>query len=195
MSIDEQGIFRESDGRHPQCPRCKRRWEVEFEIKQTGPHWAKLRCKACGCVWFPPKPDRDKAKRPSRQAKLVKRYSRGYCELCLIPADKIPSPEILTAHHVQEFHDAGDESRENIWILCSRCERLVHHQRTYIGHLYHANANRTDATQCPAVDESVGELDQVEDGEQERGQADEGADPGDGDGGSEFDRPGDLDEF
>ena len=194
MKITENGLLLEEDGRHPQCPKCKRRWEVEYEIKQTGPHWAKLRCKACNCVWFAPKPDKDKAKRPSSQAKLVKRYSRGFCELCLIPADRIPPPEILTAHHVTEFQDGGDESRENIWILCTRCERLVHHQRTYLGHLYNANLNKPSGTERPRVDEVSAELGAVEDGAEDGRQAYEGADSTDGFAG-EFDEPGDMEQF
>jgi hypothetical protein len=32
-----------------------------------------------------------------------------------------------------EFKDGGEPRRENVWVLCSGCERLVHWVRTYHG--------------------------------------------------------------
>ena len=195
MKIDETGVLREDDGRIPACPKCGKRFEAIFDIGPFGPHWAKCTCINCRAVWFPPKLDRDKSKRPAKQAKLVKRYSRGFCELCLIPAAKIPRCESLTAHHVDEFHAGGDESRENIWIVCTRCEKLIHHQRTYIGHLVtgddHASRDNEKRT---SGDANAAQLDSLEDRQAWQRQADEGSDSTDRPDG-EFDGPDDLDEF
>ena len=194
MMIDDQGTYRDDDGRIPECPKCHQRWEQEFTMGPFGHNWAKLRCKACGCVWWPPKPDRDKARRPSRQSKLVKRYSRGSCDLCQIPEPLIPAGETLTAHHVVEYQDGGDESRENIWIVCSRCERLIHHQRTYIGHLVKEIQDaKSNNPQHPALDAAAPELDPMEDVPPGERPSDQGPDPADGPDG-EFDGPRDLDD-
>lgn len=194
MKIDERGVLREDDGRISPCPKCGKRWEYEIGHGKAG-HYASARCKACGHFWWLPKPDRDKAKRPAKQSKLVKRYSRGFCELCLIPEAKVPRCESLTAHHVLEYQDGGDESRENIWILCTRCEKLVHHQRTYIGHLLNGGDNaEPDSKKRPADDAVASQLDSLEDGSPRERQADEGADPADR-AGSEFNGPDDLDQF
>jgi hypothetical protein len=193
MKIDATGVLRDVDGRIPPCPKCGKRWEPIFDIGPFGPHWAKCTCRACGAVWFPPKLDRDKSKRPAKQAKLVKRYSRGYCELCLIPVAKIPKCESLTAHHVDEYHAGGDESRENIWIVCTRCEKLIHHQRTYIGHLVNGVAN-VDREERTPVDADTPELDTLENGQAERGPAYESSDSSDGPKCEQY-RPFDVDEF
>jgi 5-methylcytosine-specific restriction endonuclease McrA len=194
MIIDDQGTLRDDDGRIPPCPKCGKRIEHEFTTGPFGPHWAKLKCRTCGAVWFPPKPDRNKAKRPSCQAKLVYRHSRGSCDLCQIPEPLIPAGETLTAHHVAEYQEYGDESRENIWILCSRCHAFVHHQRTYIGHLVKEIQDaKSNNQKHPALDATAPELDPLENVPPRERPTDQGPDSADGPDG-EFDGPRDLDD-
>ncbi len=106
------------------------------EIKTEGVHHAAVICIQCRrhVAWMS-KPDQDKAKRPAAHTDLVKRFSKGYCEMCFITKENLPKGEALEAQHVIEFQDGGSNERENIWILCTACHKLVHWRRTYVGHL------------------------------------------------------------
>ncbi len=115
------------------CPRCKCETEHTLAIRPAGVHYADAVCQTCGKKWFPPKPDADptKYKRPNSHRDLVRKYSPGYCEMCLCPANDLPKGQTLEAQHVKEFKDGGSERRENIWIICTGCHRLIHWVRTY----------------------------------------------------------------
>jgi len=101
-----------------------------------GKHYARVDCADCRRFlrWLP-KPDADRAKRPASHRDLVGRFGRGYCELCGINEADLPKPETLEGHHVDEFQNGGEPTRENVWILCSACHSLVNWRRTYVGHL------------------------------------------------------------
>lgn len=102
----------------------------------AGGHWAKVVCPNGHYVAWLQKPegDRSKYRRPVACKDLVAKYSAGYCELCLRKAEDLPLPQTLEAQHIIEFADGGTEERANIWIVCTACHRLIHWQRTYIGH-------------------------------------------------------------
>src|SRR4051812_42434580 len=106
---------------------CRRCGSIEVLVELVDPasgmqHHASAKCATCGKFkrWLP-KPDADKKKRPAAHRDLVKKYSRGHCELCLRTEDELPSREQLEAHHVDEFCEGGDPGRENIWIVCTYC--------------------------------------------------------------------------
>lgn len=100
-------------------------------------HYAKAVCPRHQCAKFShwvSKPKQEKKQKRSDTKGLLEKYSKGYCELCLRLSDDLPSKTVLHAHHVIEKKDGGDESKENIWIVCTMCHRQIHHQRTYLGH-------------------------------------------------------------
>ena len=105
-----------------------------IRLMETGPHHARLDCPSCGRFdsWAP-KPEADRARRPAAHRDLVRRFSRGYCELCLRPEAELPRGATLHGHHVDEFQGGGEPIRENIWILCTACHALVTWIRTYLG--------------------------------------------------------------
>ncbi len=116
------------------CPHCATDTEQEVRVRESGKHYADAICCDCGKhAGFPPKPDSDptKYKRPSAHKDLVRKYSKGFCEMCLCKANDLPKGQTLEAQHVQEFQDGGSERRENIWIICTGCHRLIHWVRTY----------------------------------------------------------------
>jgi 5-methylcytosine-specific restriction endonuclease McrA len=117
------------------CGRCKADFLMVYEVMQTGPHYAKLICPQCRGVQWMPKPDTDPTKytRPAAHTDLVEKYSRGFCELCLREKGELRKRDTFMAHHVWPFKYDGSEGRENIWILCTACHRLVEWQRTYHG--------------------------------------------------------------
>lgn len=184
------GVIRDQDGRIPPCPKCKQRWEPEFSLGPFGPHWAKCKCKACGCVWFPPKPD-VRTKRESKHTDLVRKFSRGYCEICGLLEVGRPAGMFFVAHHIDEYQAGGDADRSNVQILCQACHTLVHWRRTYVKHLLPNGVKHVDRKEHPEGDTVPSELDSLEDGLQGRGQADEGSDSGDWPGG-EHDGPDDM---
>lgn len=161
MKVDEYGVLRTEDGRILPCPKCGKRIEPEFQMGPFGPHWAKCTCKACRSVWFPPKPGKRK-NRESRHTELVRRFGRGFCELCGILQARLPAGEAFEGHHVDEYHLDGEPTRENTWILCTACHRLVHWRRIYLKHLLPdgvANVHREERT---TADENASELGPVE---------------------------------
>lgn len=109
-----------------------------IEFMTSGVHSSKVLCGGCGRgLGFDPKPETDatKYKRPASHTDLVKKYSKGFCEMCLTPKDILPRGQTLEAQHVVEYQDGGTEDRENIWIVCTGCHRLIHWRRTYLQEL------------------------------------------------------------
>lgn len=96
-------------------------------------HHGKEVCNGCGKFlrWIP-KPDNEKVRRPAKHRDLVKKYSKGFCELCLKSEVELPNGQGLEAQHVIEFQDGGTEGRENIWIVCTACHKLIHWMRHHI---------------------------------------------------------------
>lgn len=118
------------------CNRCERETLSRVVLTPDLPHYGKLVCDMCGCWrrWLP-KPDTDptKHRRTKQHTDLVRQFSKGYCEMCLMTAGELDDGRVLEAHHVLEYQTGGDPSRENIWILCTGCHKLVHWMRTYVG--------------------------------------------------------------
>jgi hypothetical protein len=55
---------------------------------------------------------------------------------------------VLTSHHVQEINEGGPDVPENIWVLCSSCHRLVHHQRTYLNEHVKSHISEGELIAC-----------------------------------------------
>lgn len=102
---------------------------------EDGPHYAAETCWVCNRWkrWLPkPSPPHPLTRsplhprnRPAAHRNLVKKYSRGFCELCLTPERQLRQRNWLEAHHVLEYAAGGVDSRENVWIVCRSCHRLI----------------------------------------------------------------------
>ena len=77
--------------------------------------------------------DPTKYKRPAEHRDLVSKFSDGFCEMCYLKLHELPPRESLCAHHVDPYAKGGEPTRENIWILCTACHRMVEFQRRYRG--------------------------------------------------------------
>ena len=96
------------------------------------PHYAREDCADClRFLRWVPKPDADRIRRPAAHRDLVKKFSRGFCEICLTKDSDLLPGQVLEAQHVQEFHEGGDPTRENTWIICTACHKLIHWRRTW----------------------------------------------------------------
>ena len=112
------------------CKYCKSENLVERPRPDTR-HHAALHCADCGKfqIWVP-KPDSLKTRRPSAHRDLVKKYSRGYCEMCLTKEADLPPGRCLEGHHIVEFASGGTEDRDNVQVVCTGCHTLIHWRRT-----------------------------------------------------------------
>lgn len=115
------------------CKRCAVD-KAGMLLPGVGPHWGKWVC-TCGCVAWLPKPDGDpsKYKRENIHKDLVKKYSKGYCEMCLRTEEAVRTRpnETLEAHHVIPYQHGGSHERDNIWIVCTACHKYIEHVRRY----------------------------------------------------------------
>ena len=113
------------------CLRCGPTM-FRLELTPDGPHYAKHTCVICGkwCGWVP-KPDTAKVKRPAAHRELVQKFSKGFCEMCLTQKEDLPARQVLEGHHVKEFAHAGEPTRDNVWVVCSACHKLIHLVRNY----------------------------------------------------------------
>lgn len=111
---------------------CQHGWVKPTKTK----HFAEIICANGDCAkhlgWMP-KPKGSNKKRVDTKG-LVKRYSPGYCQMCLRREYELPRSEALEAHLVLPKSEGGNEDQSNIWIVCSKCHSLIHHERTYLGH-------------------------------------------------------------
>jgi len=119
------------------CKKCGTTEHIALVAEWPGGHYAKVICSGCqSFVKWAAKPDASKPRRGSAQKKLVARHSQGFCELCFRLGDSLPGPQTLEAHHVVPVEQGGQDDRGNIWIVCTPCHRMIHHQRTYLGHAF-----------------------------------------------------------
>lgn len=126
--------------------KCPSHGDVEVKVLRPdlpavlwpGGHWGKGVCPQCDryLCWVPkPNDDATKYRRPASHKELADKYSQGFCELCMRDEKDLPAPQVLEGHHVVEFDDGGSNERSNVWVVCTACHRLIHHQRTYLGHI------------------------------------------------------------
>jgi len=131
--LDASTIADETDVRPAAecCRYCGSSNLVQEETPHTQ-HHAKEVCGACGRFrrWIP-KPESVGTRRPANHRKLLVRYSRGFCELCLRKKLELPPGLDLEGHHIIEYQHGGSDERENVSILCSRCHRLTHVLRNF----------------------------------------------------------------
>ena len=115
------------------CLQCK--GPCDLVPRTKGTHYADIRCRSCGFHnGFAPKPDSDTSKyrRSKAHRDLVKLFSKGRCEMCLIKEDQLEGRNNLQAHHVVEHQAGGSSDRANIWILCEHCHSLVNWKRKVV---------------------------------------------------------------
>ena len=113
------------------CNGCKTEVTTIVELLESGPHYAKETCANCGkFIRFSKKPSNEKKRPPNKF--LPKDLDVDHCQMCLRSGERLGRYGVLESHHVVEIKDNGQDVPSNIWVLCSSCHRLVHHQRVYI---------------------------------------------------------------
>jgi 5-methylcytosine-specific restriction endonuclease McrA len=118
-----------------QCKKCGLVEPVTYgEVSDV--HGYKLHCPHCGMyVGWGGKTQAIKngnGERVRSSQWTAKRLNADHCEMCQRRKDFLGKGERLEIHHVLEISQGGEDVPENIWILCTACHRIVHHQRTYL---------------------------------------------------------------
>jgi 5-methylcytosine-specific restriction endonuclease McrA len=70
------------------------------------------------------------------------RLGINFCQMCLRPDANLGTSETLTSHHIIQIKAGGEDEPGNIWVVCTPCHRLIHHQRVY---LYEHNQKFVDS--------------------------------------------------
>jgi 5-methylcytosine-specific restriction endonuclease McrA len=70
------------------------------------------------------------------------RLGISFCQMCLRPDANLGTAESLQSHHILPVKDGGADEPGNLWVVCTSCHRLIHHQRVY---LYEHNQKFVDA--------------------------------------------------
>lgn len=113
------------------CNHCKQEVYTVVEILSSGPHYGKESCQICSrFVGFTKKP-KNEGKRPKNKH-TAKSLGITFCQMCLRHGDRLGSRGALEVHHVVEINCGGEDVPENIWVICTSCHKLIHHQRTYL---------------------------------------------------------------
>jgi len=130
------------------CPHCA--CEFAWVRPTSTGNYAEARCANADCsrwLFWVPKPKNENSTKRKDTKGLLEKFSRGFCEICLRKDYQLPRSEGLEAHHIIEKKDGGNEEKDNIQIVCTKCHKWIHHERTYLGH-YHAEET------FPEVDQS-----------------------------------------
>ena len=118
-------------GEKKHCNHCQKDVGTVLQVLSEGTHYGRLNCEECGrYVSFVKKPNNE-GKR-GRNKYTPEDLKINHCQLCLRPGHRLGSRGVLDVHHVIEIQDGGDDTKENIWVVCTSCHRLIHHQRTYL---------------------------------------------------------------
>ena len=113
------------------CPQCEMGTTSKVVLLTEGKHYAKEVCSRCGAY-------RSFVKKPENENKRGKnRFSPAglgidFCQLCLRPTNRLGDRGVLEVHHVEQIQNGGEDAPGNIWVCCTSCHRLIHHQRTYL---------------------------------------------------------------
>jgi len=132
------------------CSDCSVDVDPVETILTEGPHYSKLSCPACGKYLAFGKKPANEGKR-GKNKHTPESLGISHCEMCKRPGDRLGSRGVLEVHHVAEVQDGGADIPDNIWVVCTSCHKLIHHQRTYINqhlaHLYTAKQLQAEMTE------------------------------------------------
>ena len=134
------------NGKKRHCNHCNMQVDTVVEVLSSGPHYGKENCVVCGrFTAFTKKPENSNKRDNSKYKPIDLGFS--YCQICQRDHDRLGSRGVLEVHHVIEVQHGGEDAQTNIWIICTSCHKLVHHQRRYLkshmkGYFSYANLQK-----------------------------------------------------
>ena len=117
------------------CKQCGKKVEPVSNGDVNPTHGYKLFCPECNtCIGWggkaqPVKNSNGERERSSQWS--AKRLGANTCQICLRHKDHLGAGR-LEVHHVTPIEKDGQDTPDNIHILCTSCHREVHHRRTYL---------------------------------------------------------------
>ncbi len=110
--------------------RCRECGASEFNLEPSPPpHRAKLVCVTCGRFWGFLSIDK-KDRRSNSHRDLARKVGIEHCQVCGMNREELAQRgETLHGHHVYEYRDGGEPTRENTWVLCTSHHELLHWAR------------------------------------------------------------------
>lgn len=117
------------------CKKCECETQHIEHPRPDTPHGNELRCSECNSFWGWQKKPKNNGKRPANKY-LPADLGIDHCQMCMRPKKRLMTNEVLISHHVHEIGKGGPDIPENIWVVCSSCHHLIHHQRTYLNEHY-----------------------------------------------------------
>ncbi len=113
------------------CSTCEKDVVVVETVLTSGPHYSKQQCPQCGrFLAFGKKPENEGKRGKNKHT--PESLGISHCQMCGREKGRLGSRGVLEAHHIDEIHDGGSDTPENIWVVCTSCHKLIHHQRTYL---------------------------------------------------------------
>lgn len=113
------------------CKKCNIEISARFEPTPNLIHDGKLICPLCDSFLGWKKKEKNEGKR-ERNKYTPAKLGINYCQLCMRSRERLGINETLVPHHIKEIQDDGEDVPENIWVVCTACHSLIHHQRTYL---------------------------------------------------------------
>ena len=100
-------------------------------IRPIGPHYGEQVCNICNNrIKFLRKPQNENKRKKNKYS--ASDLGIGYCEMCLRDRQQLMGYETLEVHHKTQISDGGEDTPENIWVICTPCHKIIHHHRTYL---------------------------------------------------------------
>lgn len=113
------------------CKSCARDVLANIEVLPSGMHYSKYTCSECGrFICFGKKPENANKRGPNKH--LPDDLGIHYCQMCMRHRDRLGTRGVLESHHIVEIQNGGEDTPQNIWVVCTSCHKLIHHQRTYL---------------------------------------------------------------
>ena len=118
------------------CPKCG--VESRFKLRPDTQHYGEIRCAVHGHRWIAKPSDQKTARRKVNPDlfELVPEGMRDFCWTCLRNRDLLKNLRpavVLQAHHIIEVQHGGEDTRDNVQIVCAECHSAIHRTREAFG--------------------------------------------------------------
>jgi len=120
----------------------KCRWcgatNIKSRPRPDTPHYAEMFCGHCGkhCYWIKnpnsPRTTNRTSRKTTKEICDFHRFKEEGCFFCLRKRNEIGKNETLTIDHIQELDKGGEDTIENMQVLCSACHKLKNWARLYM---------------------------------------------------------------
>jgi hypothetical protein len=114
------------------CSQCEKQVETDFySAPEHSPHYGKTTCRECRAFIGWVKKPKNEGKRTRSSKYKIDDFDITYCEICLRPIERLGRNEVLEIHHKIEVNEGGEDTKQNILIVCTACHKFINWIRLY----------------------------------------------------------------